>query len=90
MDIFTSTLTSSGEVTDNRSRVRGIYYVAGGTAGSVQIRDGGASGTIKINIATPASATATQWIDFPGRGVVFGTDVYVTISNVTSVMVVYE
>lgn len=84
------TITSTSTAIPRRARVRGIYIVDTGTAGSVVLKDGGASGTTQLDIATLGSATATQDLQVPGRGIVFGTDVHATLTNVTSVTIFYE
>ena len=89
-DSKSTTVTSSGAVFAGPARVVGIYYVASGTAGSVIIKDGGASGTAMITIATPASATAAQYIPLGGSPIRCETSAYATLSNVTSCTVVYN
>jgi len=84
-----TTVTESGAVFGGPARIMGIYYVASGTAGSVVIKDGGASGTTLLTIATPASATATNFVDLSAAPIRCETSAYATISNVTSTMVLY-
>lgn len=85
----TTTVTASGAVFGGPARIMGIYYVASGTAGSVVIKDGGASGTAVITVATPASATATSYVDLSAAPVRCETSAYATIADVTSVTVLY-
>jgi len=89
-DIKTTRLSASGSVIATRARCAGVYYVGAATAGTIQLRDGGASGSVLTTIDTPASATATEMINFPGRGVVHETDIYATLTNVGFVTVFYE
>ena len=89
-DNKTTTVTASGAVFGGPSRVVGIYYVASAVAGSVVIKDGGASGTTLATVATPASATATQYIDLSNAPIRCVTSSYATLTNVTSCMVVYN
>ena len=89
-DSKSTTVTSSGAVFAGPARVVGIYYVASGTAGFVTIKDGGSSGTQLLKIATPASATATQYIPLSGSPIRCETSAYATLSNVTSCTVVYN
>ena len=50
--------------------------------------DGGGSGTQKLVITTPAGSAADQYqVDMPLDGILFKTDMHLTISNVTSVTV---
>jgi hypothetical protein len=95
--LASNTITSSGNLkeatgTNNlaRTRVRAIYIVFGASAGSVVLKDGGSGGSTKITLNTIASATTTQYYILPGEGVLFGTDVYATITNAASVMIFYS
>ena len=94
-DLTAKPITSTGFVTGSSSnaqpaRVKTIYYVASGTAGSIVLKDGGSSGTTLMTIATPASATATEVVYIPEGGVRFRTDVHATLTNVTSVTVFHD
>ena len=92
-DVKSKTLSSTGAagVGGSRTRVKAIYYVAGASAGSVSFKDGGASGTELINIATPANTTGTgsMMVLIPGEGVLFQADPYLTLTNVTSTTFFY-
>lgn len=87
--------TGTGQITDQgtnnlgRCRVKSVYIVPSGTAGSVVFKDGGSGGTAKMTINTVASATQPTYLLLPGQGLLFETNVHVTIANVTSVMVFY-
>ena len=88
-DAKSTTLTSSGAVFAGPARVVGIYYVASATAGSVVIKDGGSGGTTVLTLATPASATAVNFVDLSSTPFRCETSAYATLSNVTSVTVIY-
>lgn len=90
-DVKSKYITSTGASGVNaRTRVRSIYYVGTGTAGSVSFKDGGASGTELIKFDTVASATTgSGYIIIPAEGVLFLADPYVTLTNVTSVTFFY-
>ena len=95
----TKPLTSSGAVTTKVSagtktlsapaRVTSLQAVCSGTAGSIILKDDGTSGTALVEFATPALATATVSFDFAEMGLRFPTDCFATLSNVTSVTVLY-
>jgi hypothetical protein len=71
-------------------RVKSIYINASSSAGSVTLLDGGSSGTSKIVLDTPASATDNPvYVNIPGEGVLFKTNVYATLANVTSITVFF-
>ena len=88
-------ITLSGQFTDQannnlaRCRVKSIYIVPTATAGSLILRDGGSSSTIKITINTVASASQPTYILMPGEGIVFQTAVYGTVSNLGSATIIY-
>lgn len=73
-----------------RARIKAVYYVAG-TAGSISFKDGGAGGTERILLATPASTAGngSTYVLIPGDGVVFSEDPYLTITGPTSVTFFY-
>lgn len=80
----TGTLVAAGPVT-----VVGLHYAAGANAGSIVLKDGGASGTAKLTIQTPASAGAAAYLNLKG-GLLFGTDVHVTLTEAVGVTVIYQ
>lgn len=87
--------TTDGQLQDQagnvlgRVRVKAIYIVPDTTAGSVVFKDGGASGSTKITVNTLASSTTPDYVLMPGEGLLFQTDVYVDLTSVVSVMVIY-
>lgn len=85
-DVLASTMqTATGQVLDiggqplPRTRIKGAYYVAT-LAGSITLRDGGAAGTV---IATFPIAATADLIRLPGEGLLFRTDVHMTITGAT-------
>lgn len=88
-------LSSSGAFNDQgsnalgRTRIKAIYIVPSGTAGSVTFKDGGSSGTTVAVINTVASATQPTYIILPDQGILCETSVYGTLSNVGSVVIFY-
>lgn len=88
-------ITTSGQFTDqatnnlDRCRVKAIYIVPSATAGSLILRDGGSSSTIKITVNTVASASQPTYMLMPGEGLVFQTAVYGTVSNLGSATIIY-
>ena len=67
-------LTSTGQFTNQtptalaRARVKAVYMVPTGTAGSVIFKDGGSGGTTVMTLNTEASKTQRTDIFFPGQG----------------------
>ena len=95
-DILASAVrTDDGALNDQagnalgRVRVRSIYIVPSGTAGSVVFKDGGVSGTTRLTLNTVASATQPTYLLLPAEGVLFTTSVYVDVTSIGSVMVFY-
>ena len=88
-DIQAATVTEAGVAVNKRARVKGLSYVTGGTAGSVVLKDGGSGGTTVLTLNTPAT-TDVYDLMIPENGILCATNVHVTVSNVTSVTVLYE
>lgn len=95
-DILASVpITATGQVTDQatnniaRTRIKALYIVPAAGAGSVVFRDGGGSGAVKATINTLASSTNALYMELPGEGLLFQTNVHATITDVTSVTVFY-
>ena len=72
------------------TRVKGIYVYTT-NVGTLELADGGASGTVKLKMAFPASATNNPfYVPIPGEGIKFSTDVYAkTMTNVAAITVFY-
>jgi hypothetical protein len=75
-----------------RTRIRGVYYVGTGSAGSIKINLNSATGTLLLQIDSPASATANQYVLMQSGILVGGSNALgaltmdfgiVTLSNVT-------
>lgn len=87
--------TADGQLTDQagnnigRTRIKALLIVPTASAGSVVFKDGGSGGSTKMTINTLASSTNTDYLILPGEGVLFSTNIYVDLTNVTSVMVWY-
>ena len=88
-------LTNTGQFTNQtptalgRTRIKAVYIVPTGTAGSVVFRDGGSGGTTVMTLNTVASATQPTYLLLPGEGVLFSTNVHGTVTNVTSATIFY-
>ena len=88
-------LTADGQFTNQtptalgRTRVKAVYIVPTGTAGSVVFRDGGSGSTTVMTLNTVASATQPTYLLLPGEGVLFATNVYGDVTNIGSVTIFY-
>jgi len=96
-DVYASSVrTTSGQLADyasnnlGRVRVRAVYIVPSGTAGSVVLKDGGSSGSARLTLNTVASATQPTYLLLPGEGMLFSSDVYAAVTSIGSVMVFYS
>ena len=87
-DVSSATATADGTLVAQPTRIRGMLLTTTTSAGSVVLKDGGASGTTKLTINTPAVAEIFNAL-LPAEGVRFTTDVYVDVTNVSSVTVFY-
>ena len=79
-DVSAISLAASGDISAQRTRVRGLVIEPGASAGSVTIKDGGSSGTTKFTINTIAGGQAFPVI-IPAEGVLCATSAYATLSN---------
>ena len=88
-------LTATGQFANQatnalgRTRIKSVYIVPTGTAGSVVFRDGGASGAIVMTLNTVASATQPTYMLIPGQGLLFVTNVHGTVTSIGSVTIFY-
>lgn len=87
--IRSAAVQATGTLVANPCLVRFAYVRSGATAGSAIFRDGGAGGTIKLQIDTPASAAALISIPIPAPGLAFDTDVHVTLTNANAATVIF-
>lgn len=81
-DVKAKSLAASGSVYADRTRVKGLVITPGASAGSVELKDGGSSGTSMFTINTVANGQVESVL-IPGEGVLFQTNVYAALSNAT-------
>ena len=94
--LATKPLTSTGNFLDQqnnaiqRARIKTVYAINGTNAGSVVIREGGASGKILITVNTAASGTAGYTIiPMPGEGILCESGLHGTVTDTTSMTLIY-
>ena len=75
-----------------RLRLRGLYAVNTGTAGTITFREGSGTGTIRMQFNTVAAANTTQYPDVPDDGILCVGGGYVTysVAGLSSMTVFYE
>ena len=74
-----------------RMRLRGLYAVNTGTAGTITFREGSSTGSVRMQFNTVASANTTQYPDVPDDGILFAGGGYVlyTQTHLSSMTVFY-
>ena len=88
-------LTASGQFTAQstnnigRCRIKSIYIVPSGTAGSLVIKDGGSSGNVLVTVNTVASATQPTYLLMPGEGLLVQTSPYGAVTSLGSATIFY-
>lgn len=87
-DVKSAHTEATGTMVSSRNRLKGYQCISGGTAGDIIFRDGGASGTIRLrfNIGT---GTQPIGLPIPGEGILFETDIHVTIPTAAKVTIFY-
>ncbi len=88
-DVKAAHSEATGTAVSGRTRVKGYQCLSGGTAGDIIFRDGGASGTIRLQFNVPANTNNPFANLIPGEGILFYTDVHVTLPTLAKVTVFY-
>ena len=88
-DVLASHVEATGTMVSGRVRVKGYQCLSGGTAGDIIFRDGGATGTIRLQFNIPANTNNPFSNLVPGEGILFRTDVHVTLPAAAKVTVFY-
>ena len=87
-DVKSAQTEATGTIVSERTRLKGYQCISGGTAGDIIFRDGGSGGTIllRFNIGTGTQPIA---LPIPGEGILFTTDIHVTLPASAKVTVFY-
>ena len=87
-DVLAVHTDATGTLVSGRNRLKGLIVTPGGTAGDIILRDGGSGGTIRLqfNLSTNQSAFS---FTVPGEGVLFLTDIHVTLPTSSKLTVFY-
>ena len=88
-DVLATHVEASGTMVTGRVRVKGYQCLSGGTAGDIVLRDGGSGGTIRLQFNIPANTNNPFANIIPGEGILFYTDVYVTLPTGAKITVFY-
>jgi hypothetical protein len=87
-DVLSAHVETTGTMVTGRNRLKGYQCISGGTAGEIVFRDDGATGTIRLRFHI---GTGTQPIALliPGEGILFYTDIHVTLPASAKATVFY-
>jgi hypothetical protein len=87
-DVKSSHVEATGTIVSGRVRVKAYHCISGGTAGDVIYRDGGSGGAIRLQFNI---GTGTQPVSLliPGEGILFNTDVHVTLPATAKITTFY-
>lgn len=88
-DVKSAHVEATGTAVSGRVRLKGYQCLSGGTAGDIIFRDGGASGTIRLQFNIPNNTNNPFANLIPGEGILFNTDVHVTLPASAKVTVFY-
>jgi hypothetical protein len=87
-DVKAAHAEATGTIVSGRNRLKGYQCLSGGTAGDVIIRDGGASGPIRLQFNISANLVAFG-LPIPGEGILYSTDMHVTLPASAKITVFY-
>ena len=87
-DVKSAHVEATGTVVSGRNRLKAYPCISGGTAGDVIYRDGGSGGTVRLqfNIGT---GTQPVSLPIPGEGILFSTDIHVTLPTSAKITTFY-
>ena len=87
-DVKSAHAEATGTLVAERTRLKAYQCISGGTAGDIIFRDGSATGIerLRINIAT---GTQPIGLSIPGEGILFSTNIHVTLPATAKVTVFY-
>lgn len=77
-NVFSKHANATGTIYSGPTNLGGYQLKPGGTAGTIEFRDGGATGTLllELDITVNTAVIATL---LPGNGIRFTTDIHVTL-----------
>jgi hypothetical protein len=87
-DVKSAHIEATGTLVSGRNRLKGYQCLSGGVAGDIIFRDGGADGPVgfRFNIG---AGTQPIGLTIPGEGILFTTDIHVTLPTSAKVTVFY-
>lgn len=88
-DVKAAHVEATGTVVSERTRLKGYQCLSGGTAGDIIFRDGGSGGPIRLQFNVPANTNNPFANLIPGEGILFSTNIHVTLPTAAKVTVFY-
>ena len=85
-DVVTASVTSTGDMTTNRSRLRGFVVSGGSSDGTVTFKNTSSGSTLLV---LPVSANATETLNIPDNGILFVDGIHATLSNIVRVTIFF-
>jgi hypothetical protein len=86
-NIFAEHADTTEVIHAGAANLAGYQALAGGTAGEIVFRDGGASGTIRLRINVPANTNNPFANIIPGNGIRFYTNIHVTLPTSAAITI---
>ncbi len=83
--------TTSAQAVNGRTRLLGVYFTGTATPATLTLKSGGASGTAKLTLTSPAAA-GSQDLIIPDAGILFESGIHIGLSSaeITSVTLLFE
>ena len=91
-DVKSAHLSAAGTFYAAPTRVKGLIICpAASTAATIQLKDGGSSGAVLLEIDVASNSNPnTYTFDVPGEGIKFNTNVYLALSaSITGITIFY-
>jgi hypothetical protein len=88
-NVFSAHADVTGTLYSGATNLAGYQALAGGVAGEIIFRDGGASGTVRLRFNVPANTNNPFANIIPGNGIRFTTDIHVTLPTNAVVTIFY-
>jgi len=79
-DLRSESVTATGTVHGTRCRLRGVIWTGGNSSGNLTFRDGGASGSILLQLAVNTNNQDSS-LEVVSDGILFKTDLHCTIDS---------
>jgi hypothetical protein len=77
-NVFAKHANATGTIYSGATNLGGYQLKPGGTAGTIEIRDGGATGTLLLELDLTVNTAVIATL-LPGNGIRFTTDIHVTL-----------